>query len=78
MAFSTYVAIGLLILPLLLIGTFLLIAFAVFIFEIAMFVHAIRSRTISDERKILWLIGMLFIHPLVAIAYCFTDYPPKH
>lgn len=78
MTFSTYAAVGPLILPLLLIGTFSLVAVAVFIFEIVMFIHAIRSRTISDERKILWLIGMLFIHPLVAIAYYFTDYRHKH
>ena len=47
---------------------------AIFVFEVWMFVNAILNKNISDTRKILWVVGMLFIHPLVAIGYYFTDY----
>jgi hypothetical protein len=42
-------------------------------FEIWMFIHAFRNPHISQERKLLWLLGMLLVHPIVAIAYLFTD-----
>lgn len=57
--------------PMLIIGVFFVL---IFIFELLMFINAIRNTTISDNRKILWIIGMLFVHPFVAIAYYFTDY----
>lgn len=46
----------------------------VFIYEVYMFVHAIRNPGIAGNRKLLWLVGMVFIHPFVAIAYSLTDY----
>jgi hypothetical protein len=46
----------------------------VFIFEIFMIVSAITNDRIDDTRKILWVIGMLIVHPFIAIAYFFTDY----
>ena len=52
---------------------FLPAALIIFIFEVFMFVHAIRNQRISNDRRILWLIGMLLFHPFVAIAYYFTD-----
>lgn len=52
----------------------LILGVALLIFEVIMFVHAIRNRGISDERRIVWLLGMLLIHPIVAIVYLFTDY----
>ena len=42
-------------------------------FEVWMFVDVIRNDQIAQERKLLWLIGMVLIHPFVAIAYYFTD-----
>ena len=54
----------------------LLVLAFILAFEIWMFVHAIQNDNISNDRKILWLIGMILLHPFVAIAYYFTDY--KH
>jgi hypothetical protein len=60
----------------------IIIAFiAILVFEITMFVHCIKNHKIADNYKVLWLIGMLFIHPFVAIAYYLTDYkksPPLY
>ena len=39
-----------------------------------MIVNAITNKHISDTARVLWVIGMLLIHPFVAIAYYFTDY----
>lgn len=47
---------------------------AIFAFEIAMLVHVIRNKNIADNVRILWIVGMLLIHPFVAVAYYFTDY----
>jgi len=52
----------------------IIILLAIFIFEVAMFVSVILNKAITDNAKILWVIGMLLIHPFVAIAYYFTDY----
>lgn len=46
----------------------------IFAFEVWMLISAILNKNISDTAKILWIIGMLLIHPFVAIAYYFTDY----
>lgn len=43
-------------------------------FEIWMIVDAITNKKISDTAKIWWIIGMLIIHPIVAIIYFFTDH----
>ncbi|MDB5185097.1 MAG: hypothetical protein JWN38_905 [Candidatus Saccharibacteria bacterium] len=56
------------ILPILLVGLVLLV------FEIAMIVSAIRNQAITYNAKLLWILGMLLLHPFVAIAYYFTDY----
>lgn len=42
-------------------------------FELAMFVHVIRNANLSDDRKLLWIVGMLLVHPFVAIGYYVTD-----
>jgi predicted membrane protein len=44
------------------------------IFEIAMFINVIRNNNITSNTRLLWIIGMLIIHPFVAIAYYLTDY----
>ncbi len=51
-----------------------LVVVALFVFEVKMFVSTVLNRNISDARKILWVVGMLLIHPFVAIGYYFTDY----
>jgi hypothetical protein len=46
----------------------------IFVFELIMFINAIRNPVMTNTTKALWLVGMLLIHPFVAIAYYFTDY----
>jgi len=53
---------------------FIVVGIAIFIFEVCMFVNLIRNHSITDDRKVLWAIGMLILHPFVAIGYYFTDY----
>jgi hypothetical protein len=53
---------------------FALVLLVVLAFEVTMFISAVKNPNITNEAKILWLIGMVFIHPFVAIAYYFTDY----
>lgn len=43
-------------------------------FEIWMFVSAITNKFITGNAKALWIVGMVLIHPIVAIIYYFTDY----
>ncbi len=52
----------------------ILAALLVFAFEVWMIVDAALNKKISDRAKAWWIIGMLIIHPFVAIAYFFTDY----
>jgi hypothetical protein len=52
----------------------LVIALLVFAFEIWMIIDAAINREITDKAKAWWIIGMLIIHPFVAIAYFFTDH----
>ena len=56
---------------LLLIG---LLVFGVLAFEIWMFIDAITNKQLSDSEKALWCIGMVFIHPVVAVVYFFVVY----
>lgn len=53
---------------------FILLGVAILAFEVWMFIDAIRNPGISSDRRILWLVGMLLLHPFVAIAYYFTDH----
>lgn len=50
---------------------------AILVFEIFMLISAITNKHISDTAKVLWVIGMLIIHPIVAIAYYFTDHKKR-
>lgn len=52
----------------------ILVLLIIFAFEIWMFVSAITNKAISDTAKIWWIVGMVLIHPIVAIIYYFTDY----
>lgn len=55
----------------------LFVALLVLVFEIMMFIDVILNKNISDEARILWIIGMLVLHPVVAIAYYFTDHKKR-
>ena len=52
----------------------LIIALLLFAFEIWMVVDVAINKEITDRAKAWWIIGMLIIHPFVAIAYFFTDH----
>ncbi len=43
-------------------------------FEVWMIVDVALNKKISDRAKVWWIIGMVLIHPFVAIAYYFTDH----
>lgn len=47
------------------------------VFELTMLMSALLNKHISRKAKILWIIGMLLIHPFVAIAYLFTDFKKR-
>lgn len=51
-----------------------LVLLLIFIFEIWMFVDVITNKRISDTAKVLWAIGMVLVHPIVAFIYYFTDH----
>jgi hypothetical protein len=48
--------------------------FLILVFEIWMLISAIQNKLITQNAKILWVVGMFILHPFVAIAYYFTDY----
>jgi hypothetical protein len=52
----------------------LVIAILIFAFEIWMIADAAINKEITDKAKAWWIIGMLIIHPFVAIVYFFTDH----
>jgi phosphotransferase system glucose/maltose/N-acetylglucosamine-specific IIC component len=72
MIFADFLGLGLVALLLV-----LLIGLAILVFEVAMFIDVILNKNISDEAKILWVIGMLLLHPFIAIAYYFTDHKKR-
>jgi hypothetical protein len=45
---------------------------AILWFEIVMFLDVIRNKKISDNEKILWVLGMFLLHPFIAIVYYFV------
>ena len=62
------------------IGTIILVsllAVAILIFEVVMFIDVIVNKNITDQARILWIIGMILLHPFVAIAYYFTDHKKR-
>lgn len=52
----------------------ILIVIAVFVFEVRMIIDVVKNHHLSDDAKVLWLLGMFFVHPFVALAYYFTSY----
>lgn len=51
----------------------IIIALLVAAFEIWMIVDVAINKKLSDKAKAWWIIGMVLIHPFVAIVYFFTD-----
>lgn len=49
----------------------------ILVFEVLMFIDVIKNPRLSDNEKILWAAGMLFLHPVVAIAYYFVAYSKR-
>lgn len=58
---------------LILIALVVLVGIAIVLFEIKMFIDVIKNPNLSDIERIVWLAGMLLIHPFVAIAYYFIS-----
>ncbi len=54
-----------------------LLALLILIFEIVMFIDVVLNKNITNEARILWAVGMLLIHPFVAVAYYFTDHKKR-
>jgi hypothetical protein len=52
----------------------LVVAILIFAFEIWMIIDAAINKRITDKARAWWIIGMLIIHPFVAIVYFFTDH----
>jgi len=44
----------------------------ILIFEITMVVDAWRNPKLNANQRALWIVGMFFIHPFVAIFYFFS------
>lgn len=61
--------------------TLLLIAALLFslvlAFEIWMFIDVFSNPKLTQQSRILWAIGMLLLHPFVAIVYFFMYFLPK-
>lgn len=51
-----------------------IVAILIGVFEIWMLVDAAINKEISDKSKAWWIVGMILVHPLVAIVYYFTDH----
>ncbi|HXH26661.1 MAG TPA: hypothetical protein VNG90_02095 [Candidatus Acidoferrum sp.] len=53
------------------------IALGIIFFELFMFLDVIRNKKLTDTEKLLWGIGMLLFHPIIAIAYFIVVYSKK-
>lgn len=53
---------------------FVLILVGILVFEVWMFVDAVRNPRLTDVQRLLWCIGMLLIHPIVALVYYVVEY----
>jgi hypothetical protein len=52
----------------------IIVALLIAVFEVWMIVDVAINKKISDKAKVWWIVGMLIVHPFVAIAYFFTDH----
>ncbi|MFA5004333.1 MAG: hypothetical protein WC498_03605 [Candidatus Saccharimonadales bacterium] len=51
-----------------------LLFLAILAFEVWMFVDAVRNPKLTDNEKLIWCLGMIFVHPVIAIVYYFIVY----
>jgi hypothetical protein len=51
----------------------IIVALLIAVFEVWMIVDVALNKKLSDKAKTWWIIGMVIIHPFVAIVYFFTD-----
>jgi len=51
----------------------IVLAILIAAFEIWMIVDVALKKNLSDKAKTWWIIGMIIVHPFVAIFYFFTD-----
>ena len=56
----------------------ILLVLIVLIFEVWMFVDAIQNPELTQTDRLLWCLGMVFIHPIVAIAYYFVVFSKRN
>jgi hypothetical protein len=52
-------------------AAFVVVFALILAFEIWMFIDAVRNPRLTDLERLLWCLGMLLIHPFVAIFYYF-------
>ena len=50
-----------------------LVGIGLLVFEIWMFLDALRNPRLSDTERLIWCAAMLLIHPFAALAYYFLD-----
>ena len=50
-----------------------LIVLLIAAFEVWMLIDVAINKKLSDKAKVWWIIGMVLVHPFVAIVYYFTD-----
>jgi hypothetical protein len=53
----------------LLVALLIVVLILILIFEVSMIISAIKNKNITENTRTLWIVGMLLIHPFVAIAY---------
>lgn len=51
----------------------ILVVILVAAFELWMLVDVALNKNIDDKTKAWWIIGMILVHPFVALVYLFTD-----
>lgn len=64
-------------LPVAVVLVFLALALAVLAFEVWMFIDAYQNPRLTSNEKILWMVGMVLIHPFIAIIYYFAARKPR-
>ncbi len=50
---------------------------AILAFEIWMFFDCVLDRKMPSKNKVWWIVGMLLLHPIVAIFYYFIVHRPR-
>jgi hypothetical protein len=55
-----------------------LLVIAILWFEVAMFLDVLKNKKLSENEKILWVLGMFLLHPVIAIVYYFVAHSRLH